>query len=285
LFKEDQARDSMTFPSTLSPTERRTVHTLAHHMGLAHVSKGTGDQRQVHIFRVNNAHNMSPPVPQLPTNHAGERRTLNRAATTDFNDVRSEGIYGTLRPQQSSGFLGFPESPGGLTAGPNLRAAKSYADLRSYTPSPVPSTASFPTTLNTNFSRFGDFGIKSAASPHPSLTPTTSSMSVRDENLLVNGLNGMNLGVGYGQGGSPRGLRSRFEDPGPIGGHRAFTTAYDEQSRDRNGLPARQPRGPIPERGQGFSRGRQNGHHGRGSDDNSSHSGRSGNVEISINAS
>jgi len=251
-------------------------------MGLAHVSKGTGEQRQVHVFRVNNA---SPPLPQMPTNHAGERRTLNRAATTDFNDVRSDGFYGTLRSQQSSGFLGFPDSPGGLTAGPNLRAAKSYADLRSYTPSPVPSTASFPATLNTNFSRFGDFGMNSAASTNPSLTPTATSMSSRDESLLVNGLSSMNLGSGFGQSGSPRGMRSRFEDPGPIGGHRAFSTNYEEQSRDRNGLPARQTRRPIPERGQGFPRGRQNGHHGRGSDDNSSHSGRSGNVEISINAS
>ncbi|KAF1983412.1 hypothetical protein K402DRAFT_406879 [Aulographum hederae CBS 113979] len=277
IFKEDLSRDSMTFPSTLTPEQRRTVHTLAHHMALAHVSKGTGEQRQVHIFRV---HDNSPPIPQVQ-NPGEQRRALNRAATTDFSDVRGgDGLYGQLG-RQGSGLLGFgPDSPGGLTAGQNLRAAKSYADLRSYTPSPVPSTASFPATLNTNFGRFADYGNFGAAS-NPSLTPTNTSMTGRDDSLLVNGLNSMNLGGGFGQSGSPRGMRSRFDDPGPIGGHRAFSTNFDEQSRDRGGgMPARQPRGPIPERGTGFSRGR-NGHTGRGSDETSSHSGRS-NVEIVV---
>jgi len=93
----------------------------------------------------------------------------------------------------------------------------------------------------------------------------------------------MNLGSGFGQSGSPRGVRGMMswdrENPGPIGGHRSFSTNYDDQTRDRSqGLPSRQPRGPIPERGTGFSRGRQNGHHGRGSDELSSQSG----VEIVV---
>ncbi|EOD51473.1 hypothetical protein GTA08_BOTSDO09364 [Neofusicoccum parvum] len=173
LFKEDPNRDVLVFPSTLTPSQRRVCHTIAHQMGLSHNSKGMGDQRQ---------------------------------------------DYGT-------------------------------------------------------------------SSTNPSLTPTATSMANRDDSLLVNGLSGMSLGGGFGQGGSPRGLRGMVSwesdrNPGPIGGHRSFSSNYDgEQSRDRSqGLPTRQPRGPIPERGSGFSRGRQNGHHGRGSDELSSQSG----VEIVV---
>ena len=283
LFKEDPTRESMTFPPTLSPVQRRNIHTLSHHMGLAHVSKGVGDQRQVHIFRAHDF-NQSPPIPQLNTGHNEHRRALNRAATTDFSDVRgSDGFYGTLG-RQGSGYLGFPESAGGLSAAPNLRAAKSYADLRSYTPSPVPSTASFPATLNTNLNRLAaEYNTNhSATSTNPSLTPTQPS-ATREESLLVNGLGNMTLGSGFGTSGSPRGLRGVVswdrETPGPIGGHRSFSTNFDESNRDRNQtVPSRQPRGPIPERGTGFSRNRTNGHHARGSDDLSSQSG----VEIVV---
>ncbi|EON66591.1 hypothetical protein W97_05837 [Coniosporium apollinis CBS 100218] len=290
LFREDHSRDVLAFPATLSPAQRRIVHTIAHQFNLLHMSRGSGDQRAVHIYRTEGAlGNSSPPIPQIPTGYAGDtqRRALNRAATTDFSDVRaSEGFYGTLRGQSS--FLGFtPGSPGGLSAGPNLRAAKSYADLRSYTPSPVPSTASFPATLNTNYGRFGDYN-HSAASTNPSLTtPIATSLSSRDETLLSNGFSGLSLGNGFGQAGSPQRLRNMMswgserdrEAPGPIGGHRSVSTNYDEHSRERNqGLPSRQPRGPIPERGTGFSRGRPNGHRNHGSDELSSSSG----VEIVV---
>ncbi|KAF2841552.1 hypothetical protein M501DRAFT_929146 [Patellaria atrata CBS 101060] len=289
LFKEDGSRESHSFPPNLSPTQRRVVHTLAHYMGLAHVSKGNGDQRQVHIFRAQPVQsNMSPPISQMPTSHLQEsqRRGLSRAATTDFSDVRgSENFYGALG-RQGSGLLGgnFPDSPGGLTAAPNLRAAKSYADLRSYTPSPVPSTASFPATLNTNFARYNNDYNHGNTGINQNTTPTGSAMAHREESLLVSGLGGMSLGGAFGQNGSPRGLRGMVswdrEVPGPIGGHRSFSTNnYDDQSRDRgSALPSRQPRGPAPERGTGFSRGRPNGHHNRGSDELSTQSG----VEIVV---
>jgi hypothetical protein len=273
VFREDKTRDSLVLPPSLSPQERRIVHVLAHKLGLVHVSKGDGPQRAVHIFRVNeNPNNVSPPVAQLPAAHLmdSQRRALNRAATTDFSDVRGDAFYGTLG-RQGSGFLGFAESTGGL---PNLRAAKSYADLRSYTPSPVPSTASFPATLNTNLARFAEYGQNGNTSSNPNLAGAASSMAGREDNILVNGMGGMSLGAGYGQGGSPRSLRGAWEreTPGPIGGHRTFSTAnVDDQNRGGNqGLPARQPRGPLPERGTGFTRPRQNGHNGRGSDELSS---------------
>jgi R3H domain/RNA recognition motif. (a.k.a. RRM, RBD, or RNP domain) len=281
VFKADPSRETMTMPPTLTPAQRRIVHTLAHKMGLAHVSKGEGERRSVHIFRVHgDGPNMSPPVPQMPTSHPADthRRALNRAATTDFAEVRGDGFYGTLG-RQSSGLLGFPDSPSGLTTH-NLRAAKSYADLRSYTPSPVPSTASFPATLNTNFARFAsEYAHGSTAASNPNLSATATSMASRDDSLLVNGMGNMNIGGGFGQGGSPRSLRNAWdrEAPGPIGGHRAFSTAFDDQNRDRSqGLPSRQPRGPLLDRGTGFptTRPRQNGHSGRGSDELSSQSGK-----------
>ncbi|KAI9714730.1 MAG: hypothetical protein M1820_000019 [Bogoriella megaspora] len=312
LFKEDNSRDCITFPSNLLPPQRRIVHTLAHHMGLFHTSKGDGEQRQVYVYHSSSG-NLSPPLSALPSIHDSQRRGLNRAATTDFSDVRaSDGTYGNLNRQTSS-YL-FPESPsgGGLAAASNLRAAKSFADLRSYTPSPVPSTASFPNpNTNTSFGRFiggQEYGLPtgqhSGSTATPSHTPTATTLSGRDENHLVNGLGHMTLGPGFAtthnqtNNGSPRGLRgvvswdrsneSLSTNPGPIGGHRTFGTTngtYDNQGRER-GIPSRQPRGPLLERGTGFGassqsssgRPRQNGHASRGSDELSSQS----NVEITV---
>jgi hypothetical protein len=275
LFKTDASRDSFTYSPALSPQDRRIVHTLAHQLGLAHVSKGAGEQRAVHIFRVHDGSNVSPPLPQMPTSHPvdNNRRALNRAATTDFTDVRGDGFYGGLG-RQSSGLLGFPDSPVGLTAAQNLRGAKSYADLRSYTPSPVPSTASFPATLSNNFSRFADYAHNGSAASNPNLSATAASMSARDESYLINGMSNM----GFGQS-SPRSIRNAWDrdaPPGPIGGHRSFSSAIDESRNPNQALPSRQPRGPLPERGTGFRR--QNGHGGRGSDELSSQS----NLEITV---
>jgi len=281
LFRDDLNREALIFPSTLSPQQRRIVHTLAHHMQLAHVSRGNGGQRQVHVFRAPPGSNTSPPIPQVSnTVYPGDssRRGLNRAATIDFSEARGSdpGLYGTLRGQ-SSGFLGIPDSPGGFGTAQNLRAAKSFADLRSYTPSPVPSSASFPLALQSNVARYQDYGPGSMISSTPTLTPSLSGSALRDEGLLVNGFGGMSLGGSLGpNNGSPRRLRGMFswdQDPpqsatGPIGSNRSFSSAYDEQSRERGqALPMRQPRGPPSERGSGFSRGRQNGHQGRGSDE------------------
>ncbi|OJD22555.1 hypothetical protein ACJ73_06097 [Blastomyces percursus] len=293
LFKQDSSKEALIFPAKLSPLQRRTVHTLAHNMGLGHASRGTGDQRQVHVFRATDS-NVSPQGPANPaTVQTGDtsRRGLNRAATIDFSEARGDGPspFNTVRGHHS-GFLSVLDSPSGFGNAQNLRAAKSFADLRSYTPSPVPSSASFPAALQSNGTRFQPFdGNTSAASNTPTLTPTPSGSSMgiqRDDNLLVNTLGGLSLGTGIGgpNSGSPRRLRGMFsweqQDSqssvtAPIGSNRSIGLGFDSQpSQER--IPMRQPRGPAPERGSGFRR--QNGHQTRGSDELRSGS----NVEIIV---
>ncbi|KAL3490968.1 hypothetical protein BJX62DRAFT_237573 [Aspergillus germanicus] len=282
LFKEDTGRDSVIFPSNLTPVQRRTVHTLAHNMGLGHASRGSGDQRQVQVFKVAAGTNVSPPLSAIPAAvqpSETARRGLNRAATIDFSEARNEGPahFGTLRGQPSAGFLGVLDSSAGFGNTQNLRAAKSFADLRSYTPSPVPSSASFPAALQSNGARLQHYdGAASGTSNTPTLTPAPSGSSLgmqRDDGLLVNSLSSLSLGTGIGgPNSSPRRLRGMFswEQPetqpssaGPIGSNRTIGVGFDGQSQER--MPIRQPRGPMPEKGPGFRR--PNGHQSRGSDE------------------
>ena len=286
-------REALIFPSNLAPSQRRIVHTLAHHMQLSHVSRGNGEQRQVHVFRPN-GQGPSPPMPQMSLLQGGDgsRRGLNRAATIDFNEARNneQGLYNTnstLRGQQSSGFLGIPDSPGGLGAVANLRAAKSVADLRSYSPSPVPSASSFPVNLQPNIARYQqDYTASTGATGTPTLpsnvSPTTGQH--RDQDGLVNGFGSMSLGNGLGtNGGSPRRLRNMMTFPdttqdsqstssgpasaGAIGSNRSFSMNNNYDASQDRGMPLRQPRGPGERGAPGFSRGRQNGHQARGSDE------------------
>lgn len=277
LFKQDYTREVLVFPSTLTPVQRRLVHTLSHNMGLAHTSRGTGEQRQVHVFRVGPSTNVSPPIPSISSTTADtSHRGLSRAATVDFRPNRRDpqGAYSTLR--QNSGFLNVLDSPGDFANTQGLRAAKSFADLRSFTPSPVPSSASFPAALQSNGPRFQPYdNVTSGTGNTPTLTPTPSGSSLglqrQDDNLLVNSLSGLSLGTSVGgTQGSPRRTRGIWEQPepqpnsaGPIGSNRTIGLGFDTQSQDR--LPMRQPRGPAPERGTGFRR--PNGHQTRGSDE------------------
>lgn len=288
LFKEDTVRDSVIFPHNLTPSQRRTVHTLAHNMGLGHASRGSGEQRQVQVFKIAAGANVSPPTSSIPPSGQSDsgRRGLNRAATIDFSEARQEGpgAFNTLRGQ-NSGFLGVMDSPGNFANGQNLRAAKSFADLRSYTPSPVPSSASFPAALQSNGARLQYEGAPTATSNTPTLTPAQSGSSLgmqRDDNLLVNSLGGLSLGTGIGgPNSSPRRLRGMFSweqdsqqsNAGAIGSNRGMGMGYDSQQER---MPVRQPRGPTPDKGTGFRR--QNGHQARGSDELRTNSG----VEIIV---
>lgn len=295
MFKSDFSKESLIFPAYLTPEQRRTVHTLAHQLGLGHVSRGEGGARQVHVTRAQSGSNVSPPNPTLSTINASDaaRRGLNRAATIDFGEQRGSdhSHFNTLRGQGSAGLLGIADFNQ-----QNLRAAKSFADLRSYTPSPVPSSASFPVVQPNG--RFGPLDTNvSGSTGTPTLTPTASASGLgfnRDEGLLVNGMGNMSLGTNIvgPTSSSPRRLRglfswdqeaqqnqSQFPATAPIGSNRGTIGGNfdNNQSQERSGAagPLRQPRGPA-ERGPGFRR--QNGHPNRGSDEMRGNSG----VEIIV---
>ncbi|KAH8820685.1 putative RNA-binding post-transcriptional regulator cip2 [Xylogone sp. PMI_703] len=281
LFKGDANREILIFPSTITPMERRTIHTLAHNMGLDHRSEGTGDMRQIQILKRpankgSNTTTISQPVPQLPTGYFNEsqRRGLNRAATIDFGESRGldSGYYSHTLGRQGSGLLDIPGSPGvgSLSAAQNLRAAKSFADLRSYTPSPVPSSASFPVNLTQNVSRYAEYGLATGASGTPNLTPTSAGGNSRDSDFLANGISNMTLGYDRPSARSNGRIGGERENhgisAGAIGSQRPSNgNNYDDNQRNGTSTVERQPRGPGSDWPTGFTRPRQNGHVTRGS--------------------
>ena len=300
VFKEDASREALIFPASLAPNQRRIVHTLAHHMQLGHSSRGNGEQRQVHVFRANNR--PSPPMNQLASirDIDAKGRGLNRAATIDFNEARNPetGNYNVpLRGQQSSGLLGIPDSPGGFGTNQNLRAAKSVADLRSFTPSPVPSSNSFTQQhLAKNISRYQDYGPGSGSAGTPTLpNAPNGAFAQRADEGLVNGFGNMSLkGNTNGHSAeSPLRLRSMFSwdhdnqvitttgpsAAGAIGSNRtvSLNANYDNNANRDRGVPLRQPHGPSDRGASGFAR-RPAGHQQRGSDELRS----SSNVEIIV---
>lgn len=267
LFKADPAREVLIFPATLEPQERRTVHTLAHNMGLAHTSRGTGDQRQVHIYRVAPGSNVSPPALSGAFGpNDGLRQTLGRSSTGDIAHERYEGMpynnNAILRGQSSVGLLDV-DSGYGRNADNNLRNAKSFADLRTWSPSPVPSSASFPAALQNNGVRMQQQGFNEANANTPNLTPT--GQPTGEPSFLISGMNNMNLGNGTNT--SPRRQRSGFasewnnenyQPTGPIGSKRTVSMGPDS----RDNMPIRPPRGPSANNPIGFRR-----HNGRGDSD------------------
>ncbi|EXJ76675.1 uncharacterized protein A1O5_01183 [Cladophialophora psammophila CBS 110553] len=276
LFRRDPTREVLIFPPTLEPHHRRIVHTLAHHMGLMHTSRGTGDQRQVHIHRPAPGTNVSPPtLPGGFGSNDGMRQTLARSSTADFNDGRQyEGpAFNTLRGQSSVGLLDVMDSSAyGRNADNNLRNAKSFADLRSWSPSPVPSSASFPAALQTNGARLQALN-DTAGSNTPTLTPTASNAGVnRDEPFLISSFSNLSMTNNSGSQTSPRRQRSFFgngsdwtdgqnyQPTAPIGSKR--TVSIGPESTSQNSNPLRQSRGPSSTSAIGFRR--QN---GRGSDE------------------
>lgn len=281
LFQADTAQERLVFPTHIPRQHRTIVHGLAHSLGLGHEAQGEEPQRQVIVFKISAG--MSPSVAQSGFD---SRRGLYRSATTDFNDVRESGPFQqTIQKQQSTNFLGFPEAHSALSASNNLRAAKSFADLRSFTPSPSHGNAGFPANLAANAAavRYAEMGQSSPGSTRPpAMTPNTTAPAPSSD-AIVNGMNSMTLNSGFattGRQNSPSRLRSmmsweRDPAPGPIGGHRGLVGAGDDQSRSRasNSSQPRQGRNSVIERGTGFSRGRPNGHGSRGSDELLPHNG------------
>jgi hypothetical protein len=256
LFKSDPSREIFIFPSSITPQQRRTVHILAHNMGLEHRSVGEGQHRQIHVIKDTA---VAPAIHMPPGVSAdAHRRGLSRAATIDFAETRGNAPsqYNTLGRQGRHGpTLELPDSPdGGLNA---LRGVKSFADLRSYTPSPSLSTASgYPQGGSIHAPNVAQFGEYSASIGQPSAltTPTTpGTTSNNDPSMLISELGSMNLGEPF----NASRLRPR-ETPGAIGSQRPGLNGSSTRS-----VPERQPHGPSGEWGEkiGFGgRGRTNGH-------------------------
>ena len=282
LFRRDPTREVLIFPPTLEPHHRRVVHTLAHHMGLMHTSRGSGDQRQVHIHRpAPGTTNVSPPTLAGAFGPSNEnlRQSLARSSTADFSEGGRQyesPAFNTLRGQSSVGLLDVVDTNAfGRAADNNLRNAKSFADLRSWSPSPVPSSASFPAALQTNGARLQALN-DTAGSTTPTLTPTGGSSAPgtnRDEPFLISGFSNLSMGTTGPSQTSPRRQRSFFGNgadwnesqtyqtaTAPIGSKR--TVSVGPETSNSNSNPVRQSRGPSVNNAIGFRR--QN---GRGSDE------------------
>lgn len=257
LFKNDGSREVYIFPPDVTPEQRRVIHILAHNMGLEHRSVGESDRRQIQIMK---RPQNSPPAQaqsQLPPSVSWEdhRRGLSRAATFDFAESRiGSGTYHTVGRGQGP-TLELPGSPdNGIN---NLRAAKSFADLRTHSPSPAPSGSSYVGLGNgLSASRFGDYNTLTTP---PNLTPTSGQNAVLNpsssaEALLAGNMANMSLGFD----GNASHLRAR-DTPGAIGSQRPGPNSAGNRT-----APDRQPRGP--EWGDNFSSTRKMGHMQRNSD-------------------
>ncbi|KAI0450374.1 hypothetical protein F5B21DRAFT_437157 [Xylaria acuta] len=254
IFKNDPSREVHIFSPDIAPEQRRQIHILAHNMGLEHRSVGEADRRQIQIMK---RPENSPPVnaqSQLANvSWEDHRRGLSRAATFDFAESRmGSSAYHSLGRQNPT--LELPGSPDGGIPN-NLRAAKSFADLRAHSPSPAPSGSSYAGLGNGLGARYGDFSQTSLTTP-PNLTPTTAHNAASSTDALLSS-NMSSLGLGYDPNGSH--MRSR-DTPGAIGSQRPSANGASRNA------PERQPRGPEwGEAASGFT-GRGRGHMQRGSD-------------------
>lgn len=249
-------------------------------MGLEHQSVGEADSRQIHVVK----RQLPSPTSQMHTVPAVgldyHKKGLSRAATFDFAaDRESRAVtnnYSHMLGRQGPTLElpGSPEGPGLA----NLRAAKSFADLRSFSPSPSASSSSYLTAVNNGMgsmpptgngvARYSEYasGLNQNSSlATPNLTPTTPGTAgtpgTTGENSLLNSLAGLNLGSF-----EPAPHAQPRNAPGAIGSQRPGAGA---NNRGAN-VPERQPRGPEWETSAGFgARNRANGHAQRGSGENS----------------
>jgi hypothetical protein len=273
-FKDSESK-VIQFDAPLPPEQRKVLHTLAQHLGLQHHSMGDGDARFMQITKTKMMMPQAQNTQLINNTIYDERRSLTRAATTEFGAGRAnESFYPSLRGQSSAN-LNVPRSPGGdsgLNRANNLRGAKSFGDLqagRSASPA-LSLNGGFPAGLAQNASRYAnDYnGINGGlGSADLAPTPTTSGYSAGREDAFLNGFGNMSI---YDR---PNGQARSAATNGAIGSQRSLQTLngnYDEQPRNGGvtAAPERQPQGPGSDWGRGFTaRPRQNGHGARGSDE------------------
>ncbi|ENH72636.1 RNA-binding post-transcriptional regulator cip2 [Fusarium oxysporum f. sp. cubense race 1] len=278
MFRRDEAREVLVFPAGIAPEHRRSIHILAHNMGLEHQSVGDGESRQLTVLKRQQPSPTAHIHSQPGTNLDMHKRGLSRAATFDFAADRetraASSNYSHMMGRQGP-TIELPGSPEGNGIPNNLRAAKSFADLRSFTPSPSQASSSYlaPSGMNnmggsSTAARFGDY-MGGAMSPSGHLG-NSGTPGPKNDSALLSSLNSLNLG--YDSGSMQNQARST---PGAIGSQRPGNSS--------KGAPERQPRGPEWETNAGFAGRRANGHATRGSGDSSDNGARVG--SSSTNAS
>jgi hypothetical protein len=104
-FMNDPTRDEIVFPATLTTKQRRIVHTLAHYLGLGHLSKGDADDRAVHVFKQGSKSSPeSPPVREIPRQVQQSEATHPRPARPAIPATSSHSEEAS-RPLSSTGTL------------------------------------------------------------------------------------------------------------------------------------------------------------------------------------
>ncbi|GAO17590.1 hypothetical protein UVI_02050740 [Ustilaginoidea virens] len=263
MFKRDDSREILVFPPCISPEHRRSIHILAHHMGLEHQSMGEADSRQLTVLK---RQQPSPTaiVQNAPANNLdAHKRGLSRAATFDFaadRESRAAGNNYSHMMGRQGPTLELPGSPDGVVLPNNLRAAKSFADLRSFTPSPSQASSSYlgpGSGMNSmapgSTARFGDYMGSVGQTSHSGNPGTPGPKG----DGFIAGLGALSLSP-YDTNAAMQQARNA---PGAIGSQRPGANMNNKQ-----GAPERQPRGPEWESTAGFGgRGRPNGHMQRGS--------------------
>ncbi|CAK7275253.1 Peptidyl-prolyl cis-trans isomerase pin4 [Sporothrix epigloea] len=295
MFLNDDSREMHIFPTETSPEDRRRIHVLAHNMGLEHTSIGEGDKRQVHVsknkFFSGCAGRQASGVQQPGVTLDGHPRGLSRAATYDFNDRQHQ--QSSLHSLGSRGpTLAVPSSPENFQhmSVNGLRGVKSFADLRSFSPSPSPSHVSSAALVNTSANgNHGGGGGASFLSQYPDspFGPSLGTMATHgsgilqtsvDTSVLVNSLGSLGLGSSaFDSNGLAGRLRETPGTIGAIGSQRPSVHGNGGSNNNgaRTAIPERQPRGPVDwdsAGAAGFSRGRTNGHFQHVSGDSSDNS-------------
>lgn len=244
--------EKKVFPSNLSDADRHKLHLVAHEMDLFHASHGEGDQRCVTVSK--HPEDSYPPHPFLSIEERPDptKRTVTRAATTEFNVPSSR-----VRAQYSHGNLPAQDENGGIPLfGNNLRGSKSHMELPRGTPSPSPSTANsgsgFPTNLQSNATRLQQLNGQSEYPLTPSAQNGISSAFNSQREDFLKDFSGLSLRSGMAPGGSPRRkpniFSGAFETQQPIGSNRSIGSNYEGRASSR------QPQGPIGEGIQSFER-------------------------------
>ncbi|ORY74385.1 hypothetical protein BCR37DRAFT_384520 [Protomyces lactucae-debilis] len=196
LFRDDTAptaQKQMAFPPEFTPPQRRTVHLIAQKLGLAHVSRGEGEERYVVV---------SKPIAdtaQGPLEQQQPQRTMQQPYS---------GYTPAVGPQQALRIDTKPDlkprvsyNNNGVSSlshlqPPGLKQMKSYSDLRQ--PSPLRTSAALSSDA---FGRVGEEEERSGSpAPFASFAGVASGTA---SPMLSDRFGEMQLSAGTGPASAP----------------------------------------------------------------------------------